>query len=143
MISFRAAIEEKLPVNPPECGRVLATRCPARMCGEKQKTSPGWRGLTPLVARPEPYRPRMTGLALPPCWRQQVGGHVVGPEPSVPLSITSLISKWSVDVNAKRGQNVGLGMGLLHVRYEHALLAVAMRPQKRGTSCKGRQLFLL
>ncbi len=28
-----------------------------------------------------------TGLAVPPCWRQQVGGHIVGPEPSVPLSI--------------------------------------------------------
>jgi hypothetical protein len=53
----------------------------------KIKTSPGWRGLTPLVARPEPYRPRVTGLALPPCWRQQVGGHVFGPEPSVPLLI--------------------------------------------------------
>ena len=33
-------------------------RSPVRMCGGKTKTSPGWRGLTPLVARCEPYRPR-------------------------------------------------------------------------------------
>ncbi len=43
---------------------------------EKHKTSPRWRGLTPLIARPSLIVP-VTGLALPPCRRRQVGGHVL------------------------------------------------------------------
>jgi hypothetical protein len=80
--------EEK--AGPPTLRRAeeaLAQSCPVGMRGMKQKTSPGWRGLTPFVARLEPYRPRVTGLALPPWGRPQVGGCVTGPEPSAPLWI--------------------------------------------------------
>lgn len=51
----------------------------------KQKTL-RLEGLTPLVARVEPYRP-CSGLAVAPWRLDQVAGRFSGPVPSAPLLI--------------------------------------------------------
>ncbi len=43
------------------------------------------------LARLEPYRPRLPGLALAPWWRHQVAGRFIGPGPSAPLLIVANI----------------------------------------------------
>ena len=43
------------------------------------------------LARLEPYRPRLPGLALAPWWRHQVAGRFIGPGPSAPLLIVTNI----------------------------------------------------
>ena len=43
------------------------------------------------LARLEPYRPRLPGLALAPWWRHQVAGRFIGPGPSAPLLIVKYI----------------------------------------------------
>ncbi len=70
-------------------GRVLAQRCPVRMRRGKTRNLSGvWRGLTPLVARPEPCRiVPVTGLALPPWRRSQVGGRSQGQNPRATLDM--------------------------------------------------------
>ena len=58
-----------------------------------------------MVARPEPYRPRVTGLALAPWGRPQVAGCIIGPEPSAPLWIMKYLYQvrgWMSTTNKKQ-----------------------------------------
>src|SRR5512147_739807 len=77
----------------------------------KTKTSPGWRGLTPLVARPEPYRPRFrAGVSTLPAlagWRVRHRARTL----STALdNVGDFLSKPWADGKAKMRENTLLSM---------------------------------